>query len=485
MKVLLISTYELGRQPFAVGLAAALIEGRGGEARCLDLSVDTLDDEEVQTADAIALWLPMFTATRIALAALPRIRQLNPEARLGAWGLYAPLNATALREHGVEFLGAAECEHYLAGFLMGQTGSPEEATAVALDRMEFEVPDRAGLPALDRYARLRMPDGTERVVGSTEATRGCKHVCRHCPVVPVYKGRFHVVPADIVMADVDQQVSAGAQHITFGDPDFFNGPGHARAVVEALHARHPGLSYDVTVKVEHLLAQRELLPVLQRTGCTLITSAVEALDERTLSFLDKGHSRADFVTAVELCRDNGLNLQPTFVAFTPWTTLESYADMLRTLGELDLVGNVSPIQLAIRLLIPRGSWLLDVPEVSDLVDDFDEALLGYPWKHPRPEMDALQREIEALVDADARADRHRSQTFEAIWDLASRYARRHAPGDARLHELPPLPARATIPYPSQSRGTAERSPPRSSWLCFESSSRLGVTLLAAPQLTPF
>ena len=69
-----------------------------------------------------------------------------------------------------------------------------------------------------------MPDGSRRVAGSTESTRGCKHLCRHCPIVPVYNGLFSAVPLDLVLADVRSQIEAGAQHITFGDADFFNGP---------------------------------------------------------------------------------------------------------------------------------------------------------------------------------------------------------------------------------------------------------------------
>src|SRR5688572_33277631 len=91
-----------------------------------------------------------------------------------------------------------------------------------------------------------------------------------------------VVPVEVVLEDIDQQVAAGAAHITFGDPDFFNGPTHARKIVEALHREHPSLTYDAIIKVEHLLAHRELLPVLAKTGCLFVTSAVESVDDLVL-----------------------------------------------------------------------------------------------------------------------------------------------------------------------------------------------------------
>ena len=87
--------------------------------------------------------------------------------------------------------------------------------------------------------------------------------------MPIYGGRLRVIQRDVVLEDVRRQVAAGAQHITFGDPDFFNGPGHSIPLVRALHAEFPDLSYDVTIKVEHLLKLSELLPVLRDTGSSL------------------------------------------------------------------------------------------------------------------------------------------------------------------------------------------------------------------------
>ena len=199
------------------------------------------------------------------------------------------------------------------------------------------------LPPLRSYAHLILPNGQHRTVGYTEASRGCKHLCRHCPIVPVYNGVFRIVDRETVLADVRQQVSAGAQHITFGDPDFFNGVGHAIPVVEALHDEFPELTYDVTIKVEHLLKHSDLLGTLKKTGCLFVVTAVESLDDLILEKLQKGHTRADFLRVVELFRQIGMNLQPTFVPFTPWTTFENYLDLLDQLRRVDLVEAVPPI----------------------------------------------------------------------------------------------------------------------------------------------
>jgi hypothetical protein len=232
----------------------------------------------------------------------------------------------------------------------------------------------------------------------------------------VYEGHFRVVQHDIVLADARQQIQAEAEHITFGDPDFFNGPRHALEIVEAFHAEFPGVTYDVTIKIEHLLKHRDLLPVLKRTGCLFITSAVESVDDKVLALLAKGHTRADFVEALQLTRTHGLTLTPTFVAFTPWTSREDYGDLLRTIRDLDLIENVASIQLAIRLLIPSGSKLLELKDLP--VEAFDPAALSYRWQHPDPAMDELCADLQKLIGLADRLGTARGELFGMIWERA-------------------------------------------------------------------
>ena len=406
MSTLVLSTYDLGRQPFGVASPAAWLRRAGVDVRTIDLSRDRLDPGAVSAASLVAFYLPMHTATRLALPMIDRVRAINPAATICAYGLYAPLNEQLLRERGVSVILGPEAEQDLVS-LAGGTATFARRASVdkevlplrALPRLQFIQPDRSGLPALDRYASLQMPDGTTKIVGATDASRGCKHRCRHCPIVPVYDGQFRVVPVDVVMADVRSQVEQGATHISFGDPDFFNGPTHARRIVEALHGEHPRLTYDAIIKVEHLLAHRELLPVLARTGCLFVTSAVESVDDRVLEKLEKGHTRADFIIAAEHCRSAGLTLVPTFVAFTPWTTVETYVDLLNVLDDLGLTSHVAPVQLAIRLLVTWQSRLLELPDIQAVIGPFDPKTLTYPWHHPDPRVDDLQRTMMELANA--------------------------------------------------------------------------------------
>jgi radical SAM superfamily enzyme YgiQ (UPF0313 family) len=378
----------------------------------------------------------MHTATRIAVAALPRIRQLAPQAHVCAYGLYAPMNEALLRGLGVgTVLGGelepaliAVCQRLRANGNGTARAMTQSEPVVSLRKIAFEVPDRSGLPKLSRYAHLVLPDGSTRVAGFAEGSRGCKHLCRHCPVVPVYDGRFRIVPADVVMQDIRQQVKQGATHISFGDPDFFNGPTHGIRLARALHEEFPHSTFDVTIKIQHLIDHAELLPELRRSGCLFITSAVEAVDDDILRLLAKNHTGLDFDRAVALTRDAGIALAPTFVAFTPWTTLQGYIALLERLVELRLVQSVTPVQLTIRLLVPEGSRLLQLPGFREKLMAFDAGLLGYPWRHPDPRVDRLQQVLQARVTRCAEERLPRGEVFDAIWHIAHEAAGRPVPG---------------------------------------------------------
>jgi radical SAM superfamily enzyme YgiQ (UPF0313 family) len=424
VNILLISTYELGRQPFGVASPATWLRKRGHTVTCLDLSRQSLDENAVRSAQLVAIYLPMHTATRLATKLIPSLRQLNAEAHLCCFGLYAPMNAEYLRSLGVSTILGGEFEAglvHLAERLQSpeiRPGKTQPEPTISLERLFFVVPDRSDLPPIEKYAHLVVPGGGYRVVGSTEASRGCKHLCRHCPIVPVYNGVFRIVARDVVLQDVRQQIAAGAQHISFGDPDFFNGIGHAMNLVDQFHREFPAVSYDVTIKIEHLRKYESHLPKLKETGCLFVISAVESLDDAVLRHLDKGHTREDFLHVVHTFRSLDMTLHPTFVPFTQWTTRESYLDLLRTLQEESLVENVAPVQLGIRLLIPEGSRLLELEEVRKNVATFDAESLFYPWQHSDPRIDALAETVQGIAADGDRNKESRPATFERIWKAA-------------------------------------------------------------------
>ncbi len=443
-EILLVACYELGHQPLSVAWPAAFLERAGFRPAVMDLSVEPFDAATVRRARLVAMAVPMHTALRLGVAVAARVRAVNPGAHVAFYGIYAALNADDLTAGGhADSILAGELEAALVA--LARRLPARDAPRVSLTRLDFPVPSRAALPSLKKYAHLDR-DHAPHLVGYVEASRGCKHGCRHCPSPPVYGRRFFVVPREVVLADVRQQVAAGAAHVTFGDPDFLNGPGHALAVARALHAEFPTLTFDFTAKIEHLLRERAHLAELAALGALFVVSAAESLDDAVLAILDKGHARADIEAALAVTRAAGLSLRPTWVAFTPWTTLDGYRAWLEFVAAERLVDATDPVQYALRLLVPPGSWLLEQPALRRHLGPLVPDGFHYAWTHPDPRMDALQAAVAAAVAEAADRREDAALTFDRVRALAAAAAGAPAPAPLGLAPDRRRPPRLSEPW---------------------------------------
>jgi radical SAM superfamily enzyme YgiQ (UPF0313 family) len=465
VRVLLLSTYELGHQPLGLARPAADLLAAGHDVRCNDLAVECLNEEAIGWANLIGISVPMHTATRLGARLAERVRAINPSAHITYYGLYASLHADVLIGRlgdsavGGEFEGPlvalANALDSAAGRALTESVPGVRTLAhdggVWLGRQAFRLPRRDLLPPLDTYAHVDL--GThQKAVGYVEASRGCAHRCLHCPITPVYGGRLRIVDRNVVLEDVEQLVRLGAEHITFGDPDFFNGIKHSLRLVEELHAAFPTVTYDATIKVEHVLQHRQHLATLARTGCLFVVSAVEAVHDDILAAFQKGHTAADIDTALTLMAEVGLPLRPTFVAFTPWISVEQYLELLKFVRSRGLVRHIDVVQYAIRLLIPRGSSLLGSPLLAPHLGAFDPETFSYRWQHPDPRMDRLQRDVASLVEASVKADEPPEQTLARIETLARVAAGLPLKSIEKARHRHPQPP---LPHASEGESTAE------------------------------
>ena len=428
-EILLVSCYDLGHQPLHLASLQSMFQQAGYTPVSVDTAVEALDDAAILRARFVAISVPMHTALRLGEQVARRVRALNPRAFLCLYGLYALLNADYLLQDTIDAAIGGEYEEPLLKLVSALEQDQARALTIPgvktrwqesgpwIQRAPITLPTRDQLPPLTRYARLEI-NGEAVLAGYTETTRGCKHTCLHCPITPIYHGRFFAIPAEVVLADIRTQVAQGARHITFGDPDFFNGPTHALRITRALHREFPELTFDATIKIEHLLKQQRLLPELRELGCAFVVSAVESLNEDVLVHLAKGHSQEDVALAFDLMAQAGIPLRPSLLPFSPWETLESYVKLLTFFEERHLVEHVDPVHFSIRLLIPPGSSLLSTPEEKPWLGELDAAAYTYRWRHPDPRMDALCQEVTELIEQAQAARQNPVMTFFQIKALA-------------------------------------------------------------------
>ncbi len=433
---LLISTYELGHQPLNLAFPYSYLQQAGFQPAAVDTSVEELHDETIRRARFVAISVPMHTALRLGEAVARRIRSLNPDAFVCFYGLYAWMNADYLLREFADAVIGGEYEQPLLRLIqrteegsneaIDGVGEPGRKADPSIIRIRYPEPDRSALPAMHHYAHLLI-DGATIPAGYAETTRGCAHTCLHCPVVPVYNGRFFAVPRNVVLDDIRQQVSAGVGHITFGDPDFLNGPTHALRICRALNDEFPHLTFDFTTRIEHIIENRDHFREFADLGCVFVISAVESISQTVLEKIDKGHTKADVVEALRILDDAGIAMRPSLLPFTPWTTLYDYIELLEFAEQHVLIENIDPVHFSIRLLVPPGSALLNEPDANEWAGPLDEAAYSHTWEHPDPRVDQLQREIARIVEAAESCEADPFDTFDEIRHAAYRMADENPP----------------------------------------------------------
>ena len=458
-KILLISTYELGHQPLGLASPAAHLLEEGLTVECIDLSVEPFNMEKVGEADFIGISIPMHTAMRLGIKVAERIREIKSECHICFYGLYASLNGEFLLSRIGDSIIGGEFEEPLRKLVRFLVGRPVDdlsgvwtqthRSSPFLGRQSFLPPARSLLPALEEYARLKIGNQT-MIVGAVEASRGCAHKCLHCPITPVYKGRMRIVQEEVVQTDIQNLMGMGAQHITFSDPDFLNGVEHSLGIVHQMHDRFPELTFDITAKIEHIIQYPELITDLKKQGCVFIQSALESLSDPILNVLEKGHTRADVLKALEITRGAGVTLRPSFVALTPWTTLDDYLEVLEFVESQRLIYHVEPIQYAIRLLLPPGSSLLDSPHLIPWLGELDAERFSYDWRHSDLRMEQVGGEVSKIVEEASINQEDEMETFYRIKGLVYSALKKK-----------PLPSASFEIVPEKDR------PPRltESWFC--------------------
>ncbi|HEY7041023.1 MAG TPA: CUAEP/CCAEP-tail radical SAM protein, partial [Methylomirabilota bacterium] len=141
---------------------------------------------------------------------------------------------------------------------------------------------------------------------------------------------------------------------------------------------------------------------------------------------------------------------PTWVAFTPWTTLEDHLTWLDYLDAEGLIDAVDPVQYGLRLLVPPGSLLLESEALRPHLGALEQETLSYRWTHPDARMDALQVETATAV---ARAVEEKADA-PVIFD--------------RVRALAAVTAGAPAPAPVASgMSKGRKRPPRltEAWFC--------------------
>ena len=381
MKILLLSFYDLGKQPKIISELYKKLDNGSNQIDIVDYSIEeknlTLDNYDV-----LGIYASMHTASVLAEQYL-RDRKLPN--KLFVFGLYANVFSEMFSNfQSIHSFDSDELESLLEVQL-----NPNYS-------FKHSVPDRTILPSITDYSHI--VDGSNNLIaGSVETTYGCKHECTHCPVPIEFKGMFKTFGTEKIITDVTNQVEEGAKHISFNDPDFFNGPKHALKILQLLNEKHPSITYDSTIKVEHILKYPDYFQELKNLNMLFVISAFETTNDHVLNILQKNHSFNDLNKAVELSLENNIDIRPTWMPFSPWTEQNDLISIIKLIENYKLRETVDPIQLTIKLLVPKNSLILKRPEMKEYLLDYDPASFSYAWQYKFPNIDNIQNELFTYV----------------------------------------------------------------------------------------
>ncbi|MFB4212861.1 RCCLKC-tail radical SAM protein [Shouchella sp. 1P09AA] len=408
MKILLVSSFEGGFQPSTIATAATPLIKDGHDVQVLDTYVEGIVESKFEGKDLIAISIPLFDAVHAGVELSKKAAEINPTAHVTFFGQHATINArrftgkyshssvTGEWEKPLRLLAQhleGNYEGDIPGLVTAEHIINETHIAPCMDRKSFDLPSRSILPSLHKYPQKQINHllGSDQVVGSTEIARGCHHRCLYCSVFAAYGGKVLLIPEDIVINDVRNLVEDGMTHLTFVDADFFNAKYHGIKIIRALNKEFPNLTYDFTTRVDHILENKETLVELRNLGVKFITSALEFPSEQVLDEVAKETSVTDIEDAIWYLKDIGIKLNPTFIMFNPWTSLDDLTHFRSFVDKNDLNQYIDPIQYETRLYLYKGSPLLNQQSIKNL--DLTEHEFHFDWKHPNQEVDELYYEM--------------------------------------------------------------------------------------------
>ena len=391
MKILLTSFYDLGKQPKII---AEIVDRYNSSEIDFDFFDFSVEDQNIdlENYDVLGIYAPMHTAT---ILSIEYIKDKKLPNKMFTFGLYGSVLEDF--NSSIRYIKDIESDE-LALFL--------EINDDHQFSLKNNIPNRQIFPDISNYAHL--VDGSNNLIaGSVETTYGCKHSCTHCPVPISFNGSFKTYSLEKIVSDVENQVKQGAKHISFNDPDFFNGPIHALKILESLNEKFPSITYDSTIKVEHIIKYKKYFKELSSLNMVFVISAFETTNDLVLSILEKNHTSHDLNNSIEISQDFGIDIRPTWMPFSPWTELKDLSNIVKLIEKYELRETVDPIQLTIKLLIPKHSLIIKKPEINKYLGNYEKNSLSFKWKYENNDVEKLQSSLFDFILNNSELDDHK------------------------------------------------------------------------------
>jgi radical SAM superfamily enzyme YgiQ (UPF0313 family) len=337
-----------------------------------DLDLEQIDRE----ADVVGL-TAMGPQIRRAYDLADRFRGRGKKVVLGgAWVTLAPEASLAHADAVV----AGEAEYVWRDVL----ADLEAGRSRGIYRAE-RWHDLRDLPAIDYWSLpLFKPDAFQRswlyrmyFFWPIFFSRGCPHPCEYCAVQTYYARSYRTRPVDEFIDEIRHMKRFGAHRFLLMDDNPIARPEAAKEMLRKLAPERVQWVSQATINVAR---DPELLDLVARSGCRVLSIGFESLSEASLASVSKDFNRpARFAEDVRKLRARGIQVIALVMVGLDGDTPETFAATLRWLDD----NRISFLKLFTPAPYPGTKFHADMQAAGRLLsDDWGTYDYGSPVVRP-------------------------------------------------------------------------------------------------------
>lgn len=192
---------------------------------------------------------------------------------------------------------------------------------------------------LDELKARNQPLGEELAV--IRSSYGCHGRCTFCKVQAFsdyydrYKWRS-LSPERVVAEIEDTYNKYGIKYFYFADPLFIGagkrGKEIARRFAELIIAKKIDIKFFIYARADGV--DKDTLSILKKAGLTTIVLGIESLSQSQLNRYSKGTKVTKNIEAIDICKELDIYMQPGFILFDAYTTIEELQENVKNLKEV-------------------------------------------------------------------------------------------------------------------------------------------------------
>jgi radical SAM superfamily enzyme YgiQ (UPF0313 family) len=157
-----------------------------------------------------------------------------------------------------------------------------------------------------------------------QAGRGCTFTCSFCSIACLYEGKYMFRPVDEVIRDIKEVKRLGYKRFYLIDDNIVSNPKYLRELCEKIIPLKMKWASQCTL---NLAKNPELLKIVRKSGCDLMSFGVESISQNAIDSLDKPWLKAnEHEENIKILAESGIAVSTEMIVGTDFDTEDSFRD---------------------------------------------------------------------------------------------------------------------------------------------------------------